>query len=310
MQQLLAALAEGLAESSGDARRLFHGRGHCYAGLSFVNVDWLAPVLLVTLYEPVEPQWLSALSVSTQALNDVEGVLVQHRYQQGAPAEVLWGSVPEQLEVTEQGLRYGLTLGRRQNSGLFLDMANGRRWVREQAAGCAVLNLFAYTCAFSVAALAGGARQVVNLDMSRAALTRGRENHRLNQHDLRAVQFLPYDLFRSWGRVRRLGPYELIIIDPPSFQKGSFVASKDYQRVLRRLPELMHDGAHVLVCLNDPQRESNYLKGLVAEHAPQLVFEARIDNPPEFPEQYPERGLKVLRFRYQAERDAAEVEAV
>ncbi len=300
MQQLLAALEKGLAESNAEAQRLFHGRGHCYEGLHFVNVDWLAPVLLVTLYEAVEPEWLAALQVNTQSLAGVEGVLVQHRYRQGAPAEVLWGAVPEQLEVSEQGLRYGLTLGRSQNSGLFLDMANGRRWVREQAAGRSVLNLFSYTCAFSLAAMAGGARQVVNLDMSRAALTRGRENHRLNQHDLRSVQFLPHDLFRSWGRVRRLGPYELIIIDPPSFQKGSFVASKDYQRVLRRLPELMNDGAQVLVCLNDPQLESGFLKALVAEHAPALVFEARIDNPPEFAEKYPERGLKVLHYRYQA----------
>ena len=76
--------------------------------------------------------------------------------------------------------------------------------------------------AFSVAAMAGGATQVVNLDMARAALSRGRDNHRLNQHDLSQVVFLGHDLFKSWGKVAKYGPYDLIIIDPPSFQRGSF----------------------------------------------------------------------------------------
>lgn len=57
------------------------------------------------------------------------------------------------------------------------------------AAGLRVLNLFAYTCGFSVAAIAGGAARVVNLDMSRPALSRGRDNHRLNGHDLAQVSF-------------------------------------------------------------------------------------------------------------------------
>src|SRR3546814_21000772 len=105
-----------------------------------------------------------------------------------------------------------------------------RRWVQEQAQGKRVLNLFAYTCGFSVAAIAGGAEHVVNLDMASAALTRGRENHRLNGHDLSRVSFLGHELFKSWGKVRKLGPYDLIIIDPPSFQQGSFALTRELGR--------------------------------------------------------------------------------
>ncbi len=91
------------------------------------------------------------------------------------------------------GLRYQLELGKAQNTGLFLDMRHGRDWLRRHAAGKRVLNLFAYTCAFSVAALAGGAERVVNVDMQSRALSRGR--HRLNRRALERVQFAALDIF-------------------------------------------------------------------------------------------------------------------
>ena len=47
--------------------------------------------------------------------------------------------------------------------------------------------------------------------------------------------FLPHDLFTTWGKIGRGGPYDLIVVDPPSYQKGSFVATKDYARLMRRL---------------------------------------------------------------------------
>ncbi|MCT7000003.1 class I SAM-dependent methyltransferase, partial [Salmonella enterica] len=82
------------------------------------------------------------------------------------------------------------------------------------AKGLRVLNLFAYTCGFSVAAIEGGAEHVVNLDMARGVLSRGRDNHRLNGHDLSRVTFLGHDLFKSWAKVIHSGPYDLVIIDP------------------------------------------------------------------------------------------------
>ncbi len=160
-----------------------------------------------------------------------------------------------------------------------------------------MLNLFAYTCGFSVAAIAGGAEHVVNLDMAKAALNRGRDNHHLNKHDLKKVSFLGHELFKSWGKVRKYGPYDLIIIDPPSFQKGSFALTKDYQKILRRLPELITENGTVLACVNDPSITSDFLIEGMAAEAPELVFEKRLDNPPEFKDIEPEGGLKVLVFQ-------------
>ncbi|MBF7729749.1 class I SAM-dependent methyltransferase [Pseudomonas sp. N040] len=292
-------LRSALDPAPGEARRLLHGRGRRWPGLEQISVDWLQGILLVTLFRQPEPGQLAALEAMLPSLG--QPVLLQHRYRPDCPAEWLAGAPLSTWQIDEDGLRYQLDLGNKQNSGLFLDMRYGRRWVRQQAAGKTVLNLFAYTCGFSIAAIAGGARQVVNLDMARAALSRGRDNHRLNQHDLSRVSFLAHDLFKSWGKVKRLGPFDLIIVDPPSLQKGSFVLSSDYPKILRRLPDLLNQDGLVLACCNDPDRGSAFLLDAVAREAPGLVFRERLENPPEFADIDPECGLKALVFQRTAQ---------
>ncbi len=103
-------------------------------------------------------------------------------------------------------------------------------------------------------------------------------------------------MFKSWGKLKRLGPYDIVVADPPSYQKGSFVASKDYARVVRRLPELLAPGGQALLCLNAPELTSRFLMDLVATEAPALRFVRRLDNPPAFADVDPERSLKVLLF--------------
>ncbi|WP_313027625.1 class I SAM-dependent methyltransferase [Pseudomonas lopnurensis] len=297
-------LLRGLDPAPDETRRLFHGRGRCYPGLEQLTVDWLQGVVLAALFRDPGEAELAALKQMLMALtatpawqqSQAQRLLLQHRYLPDAPTEALLGDVPGEWTISENGLNYRLDLGRKQNNGLFLDMRYGRRWVQEHACGKRVLNLFAYTCGFSVVALAGGAEQVVNLDMASAALTRGRENHRLNQHDLGRVSFLGHELFKSWGKVTKLGPYDLIVIDPPSFQKGSFALSRDYRKILRRLPELLTAGGSVLACVNDPDVGPDFLVEGMAAEAPQLRFERRLENPPEFPDVNPDSGLKALVF--------------
>ena len=303
-QHLLTALDTPPDET----RRLFHGRGRCWPGLEQVTVDWLQGVLLVSLFKEPEPgqledlqQHLLQLTQSAAwARSRAHHLLLQHRYLLRSTTEWLLGEPIEEWTLTEGGLRYRIDLGQKQNTGLFLDMRYGRNWVRDNAQGKRVLNLFAYTCGFSVAALAGGASHVVNLDMSRPALSRGRDNHRLNEHNLDQVTFLGHDLFKSWAKVTQNGPYDLVIIDPPTFQKGSFVLTKDYQRVLRRLPELLTAQGTVLACMNDPALGAEFLIDGVTREAPGLHFEQRLDNPPEFPDAGLDGGLKALVFKKQA----------
>ena len=159
-----------------------------------------------------------------------------------------------------------------------------------------MLNLFAYTCAFSVVALQAGAQQVVNVDMSHGAIGIGQQNHQLNGITSGAT-FLPHDIFSSWGKISRSGPYGLVIVDPPSYQKGSFVATKDYARLMRRLPDLLAPGGHALLCLNAPELGLAFLQDQMQELAPDLRFVERVANPPVFADVDPQRALKVLVYQ-------------
>ncbi|WAG79768.1 class I SAM-dependent methyltransferase [Metapseudomonas furukawaii] len=298
-------LATTLASPPDEIRRLFHGRGRRYPGLEQLTADWLQGVLLVSLFREPGADELAALRATLLRLvespawraSGARSLLLQHRYLLESTQERLWGEDVEECVVSEGGLRFKLDLGRKQNNGLFLDMRHGRDWVRANAGGQRVLNLFAYTCGFSVAAIEGGAEQVVNLDMASAALSRGRENHRLNGHDLGRVSFLGHELFKSWGKVKKGGPYDLVIIDPPSFQKGSFALTRDYQKILRRLPELLSDTGTVLACVNDPGIGPDFLIQGMAAEAPELRFVERLENPPEFEDIDPDAGLKAMVFR-------------
>ncbi|NOI90234.1 class I SAM-dependent methyltransferase [Vibrio splendidus] len=305
-------IEQQLNEVPNELRRIFHGRGKFWPGLDQLTCDWVDGQLLVNVFKEVDDEFLSSLKAGLVDLTNKDiwqvkqgtSIVLQHRYADGTPSEVLWGELNDSPIVVEHGLKYQLDIGRNQNFGLFLDMRNGRQWVQDNAKDKNVLNLFAYTCGFSVAAIAGGARQCMNVDMSRGSLNKGRDNHRLNDHDMRSVNFLGYDIFKSWGKIKKGGPYELVIIDPPSFQKGSFALTKDYKKILRRLPDLLTEGGEVIACVNSPAVSPNFLIETMAEEAPSVEFIERLDNPPEFVDVDLDSSLKVLRFQIKASADA------
>lgn len=305
LKHFFSHIETGLQQVPDEIRRLFHGRGRQWPGLEQLTCDWLQGQLVVSLFRPVDDIFLRALISGLKAFagsgvwqaQKGRAIVLQHRYQNGAPAEVLVGELDTFPVVTECGLKFQLDLGRNQNSGLFLDMRYGRNWVRERAAGKRVLNLFSYTCGFSVAAIAGGADKVVNVDMAKASLNKGRDNHRLNGHDTGKVSFLAHDIFKSWGKIKKSGPYDFIIIDPPSFQKGSFALTKDYKKILRRLPDMLTEGGEVLACVNSPSVSTQFLIESMQEEAPAIKFQYRLDNPPEFADKEEEASLKVMVFK-------------
>ncbi len=287
-----------------EVRRLFHGRGQRWPGLEQLTCDWLQGQLIVNLFKAADDAFIEQLKQGLLSLSQTEiwrkrqghVMLLQHRYADGAPSEVLLGELDSRPVVEESGLKYQLDIGRNQNFGLFLDMRLGREWARDNAKHANVLNLFAYTCGFSVAAIAGGADQVVNVDMAKASLAKGRENHKLNGHNLNQVKFMGHDIFKSWGKIKKSGPYDLVIIDPPSFQKGSFALSKDYAKILRRLPELLTEQGQVLACVNSPAVDCQFLIDGMAEAAPDLHYKMRLANPEEFADIDEQASLKCLVF--------------
>jgi len=284
-----------------ECQRLFHGRGHAYPDLEHVNVDWLPPVILITLYQAVEESWLKEQVKQLSQLTPVcESIQVQHRYKNLAPTEVVRGKDVIHTVVEESGLKYNIEFGKSQNTGLFLDMKNGRDWVQKHSKNKNILNLFSYTCAFSVAAMAGEANKVVNVDISKSPLSKGRDNHRLNNQDTAKVKFEGVDIFKSYGRLKKHGPYDLLICDPPSFQKGSVDIERDYSKIIRRIPQLMLPDAQVVLCLNSPNLDESFILTEVDKECPNCQFIEKIATPKVFKEAHQGKGLKVLLFSYKA----------
>jgi 23S rRNA (cytosine1962-C5)-methyltransferase len=226
-----------------------------------------------------------------------EALVIQRRYLKEAHNNVIQGRLPNETYAVENGLKYHLNFSSAQNIGFFPDMKLGRKFVHDLAYGKNILNLFSYTCSFSVMAIAGGAKSVVNVDMNKNVLHIGRENHRLNGLETKKVQFMPYNILKSWSRIRKSGPYDLIIIDPPSFQKGSFAATSDYEKIIKRLHELACDECIVLSALNAPELDTTFIKNLFLEHAPQFLYVERLKNLESFPTNDEERSLKNLIFK-------------
>lgn len=296
----LALLAEKIrTQANIDSYRVFHGRGRTFPGLEFVTVDYFQPVILITLFLEPPSHWLDELVAQMHQtfVSTTTVLVVQRRYQHNAPSEIIWGKLLEAIYARRGNLLFNLHLGRQQNTGFFLDIEPGRQWLEQHAAGKRVLNLFAYTCAFSVVAIAAGAEKVVNVDMSSAALNMGLANHQLNHLAKNKREFLTENILKSWSRVKKPGPYNLAIIDPPSYQKGSFIAEKDYAKVIRRLPELMPAGGLVLACLNAPELSEGFLKQQFVEQCPQADFIERVAPHGDFPDVDPEQQLKLLVYQ-------------
>lgn len=298
----LASTISDLPSEPVNSRRIFHGRGQTYPGLEFLTIDLYDPVLVVTLFAAAPENWeetfFSQLKEMVSATR-IEAVQLQRRYLKDVPSETIYGTLPGEIFAQRGEQRFQLKIGTRQNSGFFLDMEPGRTWLENRCEGKKVLNLFAYTCAFSVVALGAGAESVFNNDMASNAINQGRKNHRLNKIDSRRVNFFDGNVFKSWGRLRTPGPYDILVIDPPSYQPGSFVAKKDYAKVAKRIPQLIKPGGEILACLNAPDIGFDSFKEMITEACPDCAFVERLEPSTDFPDADSERQLKLLVFRYE-----------
>ena len=298
LEDLNIHILQNSKDLSSEFKRLFHGRGGLYEGWKHLTIDSINEILSVALYfeEKSEVELLEMLK-SFIASSGHKTLVVQRRYIKGSPSEVIVGELADDVFVLENGMKIKLNLLSNHNSGYFPDMKNGRQFVRENSKDKSVLNLFSYTCAFSVVAMMGGAYKVSNIDMSKGALSTGRTNHHINDLDTRGVSFYPYNILKSFSRIKKQAPYDLIIIDPPTFQKGSFEATKDYEKIITKLPQIASEDCTLLACLNSPNLDAEFIKKLIKELAPSFKFVKRLENLKEFASEDEERSLKNLVFQ-------------
>ncbi len=228
-----------------------------------VTVDLFGSVAILSFYRDAPDE--AALARALMERPDVRSVYVKRRPREarGASAELLAPSTPllgapmDSLVVEEQGARFEIRPGNGLSVGLYLDARDARAWVRRHARGRRVLNTFAYTCGFGVAAHLGGAARVVNVDASRKVLDWGEQNLTLNGFSPERHDFVAGDTFDWLKRFAKKGEqFDLIILDPPGFattRTSRFTAQRDYHRLVAAAEPLLAPGASLLAMCNVEQ---------------------------------------------------------
>lgn len=295
----LSSIISGNLPADSSSTRLFHGRGKKFPDLEHVTIDFFSPTVLITLYKEVSPEVMQTI-LEAISIVPADNILAQKRYLPRPILEVLKGSVDARATALERGLQFNLRFGDTQNIGFFLDMSPGRELLKRISKDKKVLNLFSYTCSLSVAALEGEARSVVNIDMSKAALAVGESNHLLNEVDMKKTRFLSYDIMKSWNNIYKHGPYDIVVIDPPTNQGDSFKVERDYHKIVKRLNEMTYNDAVVMACLNSPYLTAQFLIDLFKEHAPDYQLQEVIYSAFSEMEINPEEGLKIVVFKKEA----------
>jgi 23S rRNA (cytosine1962-C5)-methyltransferase len=182
-------------------------------------------------------------------------VIVDSRRGDLAPKTAVRGeSAPENFRIHELGLPFEVRLGDGLSTGIFLDQRENRRRVRDQAKGKRVLNLFAYTGAFSVAAAAGGALETATVDVSKSVLEWARRNLDAIGADAKSHTMIEADAL-VWlkSAARGKARYDLVILDPPSFattKQTRFSAENDYRGVAALAMGVIAPGGRLLACTN------------------------------------------------------------
>jgi 23S rRNA (cytosine1962-C5)-methyltransferase len=297
LQQTIKNNSQNLNE---EFKRIFHGRGDYYEGFSFLTIDSIDNILNIAFYKEIkkedEEELLNILKKFIETSRHTT-INLQRRYLTKSPSELIVGELQENIYAIENKIKFNIDLKSYQNNGYFPDMKNGRSYIQGISKDKNILNLFSYTCGFSLSARIGGASSVFNIDMSKGALSKGRANHHLNNLSTKNIHFGPYNILKSFSRIREKAPYDIIIIDPPTFQKGSFEASKDYIKIIRRLEEISSFNCTILACLNSPFLDEDFLIDLFKEHCPSFYFETRLQNCADFIAIDENKSLKNLIFK-------------
>lgn len=154
----------------------------------------------------------------------------------------------EFFPVVENGVQFWVNLEDYLDTGLFLDHRDTRQIVAKASAGKKLLNLFAYTCSFSVHAAVAGAAYTKSVDMSNTYTDWGIENFRLNNLSLKTNDVVRADCLRFLEEDIQKGFYDVIIIDPPTISRSKkmermFDIQKDYDFLIKQsLLMLKNDG--------------------------------------------------------------------
>jgi len=244
-----------------DAYRWVHAENDDLPG---IRVDVWGAHLVVSLSSPALLGLLEPLCDALSAEHPAHAIWLQWRLHdedtrdvtglpvgrvRGAP-----GADEVEVEVRERGLRAGVRPWEGHDVGMYCDMRDLRAWMEPHWAGRSVLNLFAHTAMFSVAAARAGARGTASVDLSRAFLDRAEANFRRNGLDPAVHRFIAEDSFKALDGFRRKGElFDVVIVDPPSFSHsaaGKFSVAQDLGRLVGAALRVLSPDGWLIVASN------------------------------------------------------------
>lgn len=276
------------------AVRLFNGFSEgapdlavdCY-GSTLVLHDYARPPVNAGI--PVTAPVAAAIRFLVERLPWVRAAVVKTRHAPTLAARhgiVRFGVQPD-TRVREGDVWYALALCAHRDAGLYLDTRGVRTWAAQHLAGLAVLNTFAYTGSLGVAAMAGGARRVVHLDLKREYLNIARTSYTLNGFPVAKADFQAADFWARIAQMKRAGArFDCIFVDPPFFAatgKSTVDLVAQGHRVINKVRPLVNDGGY-LVAINNALFVSGsaYLQMLESLCADgYLAIEALLPVPPD-----------------------------
>ena len=156
--------------------------------------------------------------------------------------------------IREHGVRYALELQLHGESTFYLDTRNLRAWAMQTLTDKTVLNTFAYTGSLGVAAVAGGARRVVQLDHNKAYLNVAKASYSLNGFPIHKADFQVGDFWTQTNVLKRTDArFDCVLLDPPFFSTtsgGTVDLVNHSERVINKVRPLINDGGY-LVAINN-----------------------------------------------------------
>jgi 23S rRNA (cytosine1962-C5)-methyltransferase len=167
----------------------------------------------------------------------------------GDVQSMLYGDFQDSLQITENGLKFAISIIEGQKTGFFLDHREMRQWIRQLSQGKRVLNCFSYTGGFSIYAAAGGAVGVDSVEISGTAMRMAEHNMTLNNLSAGVRNYYTADVFQ-FLREHTL-EYDIVILDPPAFtkrQKDIVSACRGYKDINRVALQKMPKRSLLLTC--------------------------------------------------------------
>jgi 23S rRNA (cytosine1962-C5)-methyltransferase len=224
---------------------------------------------------------------------------------EASPQLVLGEAAPERFEIFENGIRFELGFNEGYSTGLFLDQRDNRRrfltghiaadfpLLKPQTpdARPEILNVFAYTCGFSVCAATAGAR-TTSLDLSKKYLEWGRRNFALNGLDPAAHDFIYGDAFDWLRRLAKKGrAFDAVALDPPTFSQskehGAFRAEKDFGKLVAAALPLVRSGGVLFASTNaadwSPEKFLADVEKAIHSSRRKILQRHHVPQPPDFP---------------------------